>query len=665
MTRMIVLILFCSTLFAEHNYSNALKNEDSPYLKQHVHNPVNWYPWGEEAFAKAKKENKLIFLSIGYSTCHWCHVMEEESFESEAVAKLLNDNYISIKVDREAYPQLDKKYQLWYRAVHGKRGGWPLSVFLSPDREPFHFATYIPAEEGYGSKGMFTMLPSFASLYKNDKKTFQAIVQKYRELQKEKISKKALKSKLTEESVKLYMKEVKKQYDPVNGGFSKRPKFPEASKLSLLLDIYALYDNKEALHMAEYTLKKMAEGGIYDQIGGGFFRYTVDEAWQIPHFEKMLYTNAELIPVYVRLYEITKKPLYKKVVIETIAQMENNFMQEGLYLSASDADSAGEEGGYFIFNYEEIKEDLLEKGMKSKELESALAYLGIEEDGNIDGELSNPHITSQRVPPELEKVKTYLKDLSAKREFPFLDTKIITSWNAMMIKALFSASRIDEQYRELATKRLDTLLQLMRRDGVLYHQTLLGKEAKQKALLEDYAFLIDALIAGYESSYEKNYLKLIKTLTKEAKEHFYREQRWVLSNDGIEAYADFDDKYYTAALSLLLEDMVRVASLTEALELNGLVKKTLQSQGAVLEKSPQNASKLLHTFLRLKKGDVIIKSTRDKLLSVKDKIAGMQYPFILSKTEKSDQYLACKVNRCFAYDKNITKLIHTIEKVVK
>ena len=665
MKKIILSILFYSSLFAEHNYSNALIDEDSPYLKQHAHNPVNWYPWGKEAFEKAKRENRPIFLSIGYSTCHWCHVMEEESFENEAVAKLLNDNYISIKVDREAYPQLDKKYQLWYMSVHGKRGGWPLSVFMSPDMQPFHFATYIPAEEGYGSKGMFNMLPYYASLYKNDKKQFHAIVQKYSQLQQQTNRQKAVQSKLTEESITLYMAEVKKQFDPHHGGFSKRPKFPEASKLSLLLDIYLLYDNKEALQMAEVTLKKMAEGGIYDQIGGGFFRYTLDEAWHIPHFEKMLYTNAELIPVYVKLYEITKDPLYKRVVVETIAQIESNFMQNGLYLSASDADSAGEEGGYFIFNYEEIKEDLLKKGMKPKDLEDVLAYLGIEEDGNIDGELSNPHITSQNVPLELEKVRTYLKALSLKREFPFLDKKIITSWNAMMIKALFSASRIDEKYTALATKRLDTLLKRMRRNGVLYHQTLLAKKPKQKALLEDFAFLIDALIEGYARTYDKSYLKTVKVLTQEAIEGFYRDKRWYLSNDGIKAYADFDDKYYTAALSLMLENMVRVASLTEALEFNSLVKKTLQSEGAVLEETPQNASKLLHTFLRLKKGDVILKSTLNGLLKEKEQIDKMRYPFVLSKVEKSDTFLACSVNSCFAYDKNITILIEKIEKMTK
>ncbi len=664
--KILLLLSIClGVLIAEHNTTNALVNEDSPYLKQHIHNPVNWYPWGEEAFEKAKREKKLIFLSIGYSTCHWCHVMEEESFENESVAKLLNDNYVAIKVDREQYPQLDKKYQKWYMAEHGKRGGWPLTVFMSPKAEVFHLATYIPAEEGYGSKGMYYMLPAFTEIFKKYPEKFQALITEHHKARKESYRQTVSKTKLTEDLVQTYMQKVKLQFDSVNGGFYKRPKFPEASKLMLLLDIYALYGNKEALYMAEVTLRKMAEGGIYDQIGGGFFRYTTDESWQIPHFEKMLYTNAELIPVYVKLYEITQDPLYRKVVVETIAQMENNFMKEGLYLSASDADSSGEEGGYFIFSYEECKEELLKKGLKLQNIEETLAYLGIEEDGNIDGELSNPHITGQTVPKELEAVKAYLKTVSLKREFPFLDTKIITSWNAMMLKALFSASKIEERYRVRAEERLGTLLSLMREDGILYHQTLLGKKPKQKALLEDYAFLMDALIEGYLKTYNKNYLSLLQILAKESREKFYKKGHWYLSDDDIDALADFDDKYYTASLSLLLEDFIHVASLTEVLEYREIVKQTLKVQGAILEESPQEASKLLHTFIRLKKGDVIIKSKLDNLQASKAEIENIRYPFILTKTEETEKYLACRVNSCFAYDINITALIKKINKMVK
>jgi uncharacterized protein YyaL (SSP411 family) len=269
------------------------------------------------------------------------------------------------------------------------------------------------------------------------------------------------------------------------------------------------------------------------------------------------------------------------------------------------------------------------------------------------------------VPRELKAVKAYLKIMSANREFPFLDTKIITSWNAMMIKALFSASRIDEKYRVLAEKRLSTLLLLIREKDILYHQTLLGKKPKQKALLEDYAFLMDALIEGYEKTYNEHYLGLLKKLAKESKEKFYKEGRWYLSDDGIDALADFDDKYYTASLSLVLEDFVRVASLTENLEYNSIVKKTLKAEGAILEEHPQNASKLLHTFLRLKKGDVIIKSKLDNLIRYQSEVENMDYPFVLSKVEETDKYLACRVNSCFAYDTNMTILIEKINKTVK
>jgi len=665
MVKILLSIFFFTSLFAEQNYTNALINEDSPYLQQHVHNPVNWYPWGEEAFEKAKKGNKLIFLSIGYSTCHWCHVMEDESFKDEVVAKLLNDNYISIKVDREEYPQLDKKYQQLFMSVYGKRGGWPLTVFMSTDAEAFHLETYIPVEEAYGLDGMLKMLPAFAKMYKENIKHFVALVDKHKKLLKEGSKKKSLKTKLTLSVIDTFINQVEEECDSKNGGFVKKPKFPEASKLALLLDIYKINGNKKALKMAEFTLRKMAKSGIYDQIGGGFFRYTTDEYWQMPHFEKMLYTNAELISVYVTLYALTKKPLYKRVVAETIMQMEKNFMQDGVYFSASDADSEGEEGGYFIYNYDEVREALLDQGMKKKELEDALAYLGIEEDGNIDGELSLAHITGSKEPSKLKEVKVYLKKLSAKRAFPFLDKKINTAWNAMMIKALFSASKLDAKYLELANLRLKSLLKLMRTEDTLYHQTLLGKEPKQKALLEDYAFVMDALIEGYVKTYDKAYLLELKKLAIETQNKFYKNGIWYLSDDGIDAVADFDDRYYTAALSLVLENFVRMASLTEELEFNEVVKKTIKESAAVLEKKPAEASKLLHVFLRLKLGDVIIKSTLDNLLHSRNEIESMQYPFVLGKIEDTEKYLACRVNSCFAYDKNITVLIEKTNKMVK
>ena len=587
-----------------------------------------------------------------------------ESFTDEEVATLLNESFISIKVDREEFPQLDKKYQMFYMIVHGKRGGWPLSIFMSPEAEVFHLATYIPKNAAYGSMGLMRLLPSFTKLQNDDLKQFENRIQEYKEAARKGNKKERLKE-LDLAVMDKVVSEIFAEFDQKNSGFATRPKFPEASKLELLLSIYKLNQNKQAFHMAEKTLRKMAEGGIYDQIGGGFFRYTTDYAWQIPHFEKMLYTNAELIPVYVTLYEMTGDRLYKKVVDETIAQMEENFMEEGVYLSASDADSDGEEGGYFIYAYEQVKKDLLAGGMNPKDVEEVLAYLGIEEDGNIDGDFSHTHIMSQHIPDKLEEVKAYLKGVSAKRTFPFVDRKIITSWNAMMIKALFSASRIDKKYLTLAQERLDSLLRIMWKKGILYHQTLLGKEVKQEALLEDYAFLMDALIEGYLKTYDKKYLLTVETLAAESLSKFYKNRQWVLSDDGIDTQADFDDRYYTSPLSMMLENLLRLSSLTENLDYNKIVKETIGNIGAVLEKSPAKAAKLLHTFLRLKMGDVIIKATEEKLQKSRKEIEGMDYPFILSKPEESDKYLACRVNSCFAYDTNITALIKQIEKELK
>ena len=291
--------------------------------------------------------------------------------------------------------------------------------------------------------------------------------------------------------------------------------------------------------------------------------------------------------------------------------------------------------------------------------------MGIEEDGNIDGEFSQPHITSERVPAKLEAFKVYLKALSTKRTFPFVDKKVNTAWNAMMIKALFYASRIDTQYLALAQKRLEGLLWRMYVKQTLFHQTLLGTVPTQKALLEDYAFLIDALIEGYERSYDEGYLKLAETLTEEAVEKFYRNKRWYLSDDGIEAYADFDDRYYTSALSVMLDDLVRMATLEENLHYQTIVKETFANMANVLEENPALAPKLVETFLRVEKGDIIIHAKLEALRIAQPVLDKVKYPFLLSAVEESDEYLACKTTMCFAHDKNITQLIEKINEAIK
>ncbi len=648
-------------LYGAQSSVNRLVHEDSPYLKQHAHNPVDWYPWSDEAFAKARSEKKMIFLSIGYSTCHWCHVMEEESFTDQEVAKLLNDHFVAIKVDREEYPQIDKKYQRFYTALHGKRGGWPLSVFLSAEGEVIDLRTYIPKEDGYGSEGLMKLLPSLIRLQQNPLVLQKRInANRLKMLVSQKLDHPTTLSP-EQPLKKRVMDAFGKVYDTINGGFATHPKFPEASRLTLLLDIYRLYDEKKALQMAEATLRRMAQGGIYDQIGGGFFRYVTDERWLIPHFEKMLYTNAQMIEVYADAYLLTGEPLYKKIVTETIAAMREHYEKDGLFLGASDADSNGVEGGYFIYDHDKIKKNLLQKGWDRAELEEALAYLGIEEDGNIDGEFSLAHITSKEPPSKAEALKAYLKSLRRQRTFPFVDTKINTAWNAMMIKALFEASKIDKQYQKMAEGYMQRLWKRMRRGGILYHQGVPGKRPKQEALLEDYAYLLDALIAGYERNYDPLYLERAKLLAQEAISKFKKETGWYLSDDKIGALADHDDRYYTSSLSTLWGALLDLASLREDLGLYAQISQEINAKESLLYSRPLYTAKLVELYMRLKHADVVIHAPREKLLIAQKQIDHIRYPYVLSKVQASNAYLACRISNCFASDSKIEKLIEKIE----
>ncbi len=647
-------LLFCmgTGLYAQV-YTNALIHESSPYLRQHAHNPVNWYPWGKEALQKAKREHKLIFLSIGYSTCHWCHEMEKESFTDEAVAALLNRDFVAIKVDREQYPQLDRKYQRVYQRVHGKRGGWPLSVFLTPQLEVVDIRTYIPKEEGYGSEGLLKLLPKLARVRQSPQQLQRQVTQLQAKIYQAKTDNTAQKS--SDAVAVRFLREVTKEFDAVNGGFGKHPKFPEASKLETLMEMYRLDGNESVWKMVEVTLDAMARGGIYDQIEGGFFRYATDSAWEYPHFEKMLYTNVQMIALYTKAYLLSGKALYKRIVQESIAVMQARFGGNGLYFSASDADSGNEEGGYYLYSYARIREALLQKGWKPEVVNANLAYYGIEEDGNMDGELSLPHLRSLPKPPKAEAFRAYLKALRKQRPFPFIDKKINTAWNAMMVKALFVASRIDRHYLEDATKSLEALWHTMYRQGLLYHQTMPGTVPVQEGVLEDYAYMSDALLEAYERMYDERYLDRAKALAKAAAAKFYRNGRWYLSDDGIGAEADFDDRHYTAPLGVMLGVLVTLS------ELGGDPKwYDIAERSAAVQAPLSQTPKLVSLLLRLKRGDIIIHASKERLIEAQKQTARIGYPFVLSQPEESSEYLACKRNSCFAHAPSIEKLAAAI-----
>jgi len=499
---------------------------------------------------------------------------------------------------------------------------------VTQDLESIFVATYISREEGYGSKGMLEILPCYAKMYRENPKKIKKQIEVYKKIEQRVNVSKYSQVSISQKLIDKTLEDIASSYDTLHGGFSTRPKFPESSKIALLFDIYTITGNSQSYDMAKETLKKMAKSGLYNQIDGGFFRYTTDKRWQIPHFEKMLYTNAELIPVYIRLYQEEKNPLYLNAIQETITEMDRRFLQDSLYGSASDADSDGEEGGYFIYDYLKVHQGLETLGWQTPEIVEVLAYLGIEEDGNIDGDLSHIHITSPQKPAKLKEVKAYLKDVRKDRNYPFIDMKVITAWNAMMIKALFSAGRVEPRYIVDAKERLEALLLSMSSNDILYHQVLFGKKPTQEGLLEDYAFVLDMLIEAHQVTHDKAYLLYAHRIAKKALELFYRDGRWYLSADGLAVLADSDDKYYTAPLSVMLSGFLSLAVLTENLKLREVVSESLDSMGEILAQNPSSSPKLMSVFLRHKIGDIVIKSNKTNLTTNREKIRAIKYPFI-------------------------------------
>jgi len=563
-------------------HTNDLIHEDSPYLLQHAHNPVNWMAWSDKALQKAKDENKLIFLSIGYSTCHWCHVMERETFEDEVSAKLLNDSYVSIKVDREEMPDLDKYYQDVHYLLTKRSGGWPLSIIMTPSGQVIFAGTYLPPQSAHGRMGFRELISFIKGKFDDDftevqksAHSIEAAIKHYERSfeQKECIDKDAL--------IEAFVNNVKARYDGVSKGVGSAPKFPHASTWNALLDIYQQTGNLEALYMSEDALHAMARGGINDQIEGGFYRYSVDEAWVIPHFEKMLYTNAELIEVYAKLYQLTQKPFFNEVVSKTIEAMDERFLKQGLYLSASDADSEGEEGKYFVFKFAQAKEALLKKRLSEAEAKEVLDYFSITKFGNFEHQTTNPVIAIDEKPLRLEEAVLALKEERQKVVYPFIDTKILTSWNALMITALFEAGKIEK-----AKNVLDTLLNSLYANGVLYHQVVLGGSLKVEGLLEDYAFVVESLLCAYRHTNEVRYLELAKKLSHDAEHKFYKDETWYLSDKAFRAKAVLEDNSYKSPLSTMIKNLFELAKIEDDIALFIRAKDMLESFGSGIQKYP-------------------------------------------------------------------------------
>lgn len=664
MTRYFILsILLISSLWAADFPANHLEGESSPYLRQHLHNPVDWYPWGEEAFEKARREHKPIFLSIGYSTCHWCHVMAHESFENPEIAELINRWFVPVKVDREEMPHLDRHFQRIYTLMHRRSGGWPLTLLLTEECRPFFAATYIPPTDSYGVKGLETIVPYYGRLYQRNPEKLKE--------RAEAIKKLAAKSwevppKSLPKDLALVDRAVERMwgyYDKRYHGWGKRPKFPESARIRLLLDIVKLNGAEKAGRMAIETLKTMAYSGLYDQIDGAFFRYCVDRKWTMPHFEKMLYTNAELIPLYVRAWRMTGEPRFREVVRETVREVDRRFRtKEGLYMSASDADSDHVEGGYFLYRYDEALKAMTEAGFSRKEAIENLYYLDIREEGNFDTELSHPRRLPHRPPVKFEKAQEILKAMRKKRTYPFIDRKIITAWNGMWLEALFSASELFGPYLTRAEESYRALKGRMESDGTLYHQTLPEEFPTQPGMLEDYAFMAAAALAGYQRTMRKEYLNDAKRWADTAVVNFYEgEGRWLLAGGTPRTHADISDSYYTSPLSKMLNVLIDLALLESDLRYDAIVRSTLAAHGALLEETPDAHPEALRAFLRRTRGIVGIKGDRNRLLKNRLAIKGLEYPFVLMKAEKLEGFVACDMKSCFAFGKDFNKIKRAVE----
>ncbi len=635
--------------------SNRLEKEDSPYLQQHKNNPVDWWPWCDEAFALAEKENKAIFLSIGYSSCHWCHVMEEKVFEDTECADILNRDFICIKVDREERPDIDKYYQEVHQLLNNRTGGWPTSIFCTPQNKPFFAGTYIPPEsnagsiEGMGFKELTTLIATKvkehdAQLYKNadEAEGFLDNVVHPTEA-----------TVLKEDFTKNFMLQAKNNFDVKNGGFSIKPKFPHASTLNTLLTIDRLYDDKSAKAMVETSLNAMKKGGMYDLVDGGFCRYSTDEEWCVPHFEKMLYDNALLAGVYVDAYLSYGDISHLNTAKECVDFWYNFMSEDALFYSASDADSEGAEGTYFIYTYDEVFKVL--NDVNIQEIESKLAQMSVTHEGNFEGK-NIIRFENGTIPQWFNDVKPLLAQIRSQRKYPFVDKKVQTSWSAMMIHSMFKLGAIDAKYKQRAIKHLDKLLNTMFINSVLYHTTLIHKKPKIEAFLEDYAFLSQALLSAYKYTQDEVYLVYAHRFVNKALEEFYDQGRWSFSVGEFTTKADISDNTYTSCVSIMIDALLSIATLLEDEKYTHFAFKTMEYNSYELGRKPIYSPHMLMQMLRHLKGDRVIKTSLENIDINALTLAKIEYPFVLLKINEADEYMVCGEKSCFSQTLNAQEL---------
>ncbi len=528
-------------------FTNRLAQEKSPYLLQHAHNPVNWFPWTDEAFMKAQQENKMILLSIGYSTCHWCHVMERESFENEAIADQLNEDFVCIKVDREERPDVDAVYMQLAQALNGG-GGWPLNVFLRPDKVPFFSGTYFPPEDKWGRAGLPTVLNSLVKQWKEEPERIHGIASQVQNFAKEKASEASGKSSpsLSSACIDLAISQKTKSFDGEYGGFSVQPKFPMGHSISFLIQQYHFSRKENLKEMAELTLTKMAQGGIFDQLGGGFHRYSVDREWLVPHFEKMLYDQALLLQAYAEAYQVDHNPYYAKIAYATAGYLKRDLRHSGgAFFSGEDADSEGEEGLFYLWDLAELHEIL---GAEAADLASH--WWGLSPQGNFEGkniliEEENElefakarNLTVTQLQEKLAHIRSKLLEKRSHRIRPHRDDKILCDWNGLVISGLCRVARAipqlpqEARFQEEQIQAGKELLQMAEEAAHFVLQSLRPQPdtllkswregpSRIVGLLEDYAFFVNGLIDLFEVSGKTKWLKEAILLAQSMKNQFW------------------------------------------------------------------------------------------------------------------------------------------------
>jgi uncharacterized protein YyaL (SSP411 family) len=595
-------------------FTNRLARETSPYLRQHAHNPVDWFPWSDEALARARDLDRPIFLSIGYSACHWCHVMEHESFEDAAVGRFLNDHFVSIKVDREERPDLDQVYMAFVQRATG-HGGWPMSVFLTPNLQPFFGGTYFPPDERYGDQmpSFRRVLESVAEWWQHRRdevrKSARAVTNELRDLLRLDAEPSALDPAL----LRQVTGQLNRAFDPREGGFGTQPKFPHPTELRLLLRVAKRFDDRHALDMVRLTLDKMAMGGMYDQLGGGFHRYSTDARWLVPHFEKMLYDNALLTLTYLEAFQATGEPLYRAVVEQTLAYVGREMTSpEGPFYSTQDADSEGEEGKFFVWSAAEVEQVL------GSELATVFNYVyDVTPDGNWEGHSilhrSKTYEQCARLmkidEPELRRMldegRRRLFEVRGRRVWPGRDEKVLTAWNGLMIGAFAqTAQALDEPaYAQAAVRAADFVLRTMRMsDGRLYRTWSAGSAPKLNGYLEDYAYLLDALVSVYETTFEPHWIEAALDVARVMVEQFWDEQQggfYFTGRDHEQLIARTKDPHDNATPSgnaMAVTGLLRLAKLTSRADLREKAERTLRLFRGIMEGSVMAAAQMLIAY---------------------------------------------------------------------